>query len=113
DCVEQGYLLVPAALQTLMQGDVATASEMFERAIAIASRFEDHDLQAMGRLGRGQSLIGLGDVAAGVAYFDETKVSLTTCECSPIIAGVIYCAVIEGCRAIFALRRAHEGTEAW
>jgi len=111
DCVEQGYLLVPAALQTLMQGDVAAASEMFERAIAIASRFEDHDLQAMGRLGRGQSLIGLGDVAAGVAYFDENMVSVTNGEISPIIAGVIYCAVIEGCRAIFDLRRAHEWTE--
>jgi tetratricopeptide (TPR) repeat protein len=39
DCVEQGYLLVPAALQTLMQGDVEGASEMFELVIAIASRF--------------------------------------------------------------------------
>jgi len=111
DCVEQGYLLVPAALQTLMQGDVEAASGMFERVIAIASRFEDHDLQAMGRLGRGQSLIGLGDAAAGVAYFDENMVSVTNGEISPIIAGMIYCAVIEGCRAIFDLRRAREWTE--
>ena len=111
DCVEQGYLLVPAALQTLMQGDVEAASGMFERVIAIASRFEDHDLQAMGRLGRGQSLIGLGDAAAGVAYFDENMVSVTNGEISPIIAGMIYCAVIEGCRSIFDLRRAREWTE--
>jgi len=112
DCVELGYLMVPAALQTLMQGHVEDAGEMFQRVIDIAARFADPDLWAMGRLGRGQSLIRLGDVPAGVALFDENMVAVTSGEISPLLAGVIYCAVIDACRSIFDLRRAREWTEA-
>jgi ATP/maltotriose-dependent transcriptional regulator MalT len=112
DCVELGYLTVPAALQTLMQGDPQRASEMFDAVIDLAARFADLDLAAMGRLGRGQSLLMLGDIAGGVALFDENMVAVTSGEISPIVAGIVYCAVIEGCRSIFDLRRAHEWTEA-
>jgi len=112
DCVELGYLMVPASLQNLMQGDVEGASEMFGRVIDIAGRFGDPDLAALGRLGRGQSLLALGQIGAGVALFDENMVAVTSGEIAPIISGLIYCAVIDGCRGIFDLRRAHEWTEA-
>ena len=112
DCVEAGYLLIPAALQALMQGDIPAAAETFARVLEIASRFGDPDLEAMGRLGRGQSLIALGDLGAGLSLFDENMVAVTSGEVSPIVAGVIYCAVIDGCRGIYDLRRAQEWTEA-
>src|SRR5438094_10353480 len=67
DCVEVGYLIIPAALQALMQGDIPAAAETFERVLEIASRFGDPDLEAMGRMGRGQSLIALGDLDAGLS----------------------------------------------
>ncbi len=37
----------------------------FERVAAIADRFGDRDLQTMGRLGRGQSLIALSETERG------------------------------------------------
>ena len=112
DCVEVGYLMIPAALQALMQGDVQAAGETFARIMEIASRFGDPDLEAMGRLGRGQSLIALGDLEAGLSLFDENMLAVTSGEVSPIVAGIVYCAVIDGCREIFDLRRATEWTEA-
>jgi len=112
DCVELGYLMVPAALQTLRQGNVEEASEMFHQVLHIAARYADPDLSAMGRLGRGQSLIMLGDVQGGIALFDEIMVAVTSGEISPVLAGIIYCSVIDGCRAIFDLRRAREWTKA-
>ena len=59
-CVEQGYLLVPIALQSIGEGDAATAHATFSEAANIGDRFGDPDLLALGRLGRCQSLIHLG-----------------------------------------------------
>jgi len=41
DCVEQGYLLVPAGLQNLAEADPTSAVETFSRACAIGERFGD------------------------------------------------------------------------
>jgi DNA-binding NarL/FixJ family response regulator len=112
DCVEVGYLAIPAALQALMQGDFLRASDMFKGVIEIADRFDDPDLAAMGRLGRGQTLLGMGEIASGLECFDETMVAVTSGEISPLVAGIVYCAVIDGCRGIYDLRRAQEWTEA-
>ena len=64
DGVEGGLLLVPRALQHLMAGEPAAAFATFEEVAAIADRFADVDLQTLGRLGRGQSLIALSERTA-------------------------------------------------
>ena len=112
DCVEHGYLLIPAALQKMYGGELQTALETFEQAAALGTRFEDPDLKTLGRLGRGQTLIAMGRTDEGVGMLDEVMVAVTTGEVSAIIRGLAYCAVIGACQEAFDLGRAKEWTQA-
>jgi ATP/maltotriose-dependent transcriptional regulator MalT len=112
DCVEQGYLLVPIALQNLFGGDPEVGLSIFRDAEIIGSRFNDPDLKALSGLGQGQSLITLGRTAEGVATLDEVMVAVTTGEVSAIVVGLVYCAVVSACHEVFDLRRAKEWTDA-
>ena len=107
-----GYLLIPAILGALGGGDAAAARDMALRAIDVAKRCDDNDLRAFGVLGHGQALIALGDTGAGTARLDEVMVSVTGGEVGPITAGIVYCAVILECMALFDLQRAAEWTGA-
>ena len=112
DCVERGYMLVPAALQSIGEGNFAAAYAMCTEADQLGRRFSDPDLMTLGRLGRGQTLILQGQMTEGVALLDEVMVSVTAGDVSPILVGLVYCAVIEACHEIFDLRRAQEWTTA-
>jgi len=112
DCVVRGYLLLPLAFRSVVEGDAATAYVTFGQAAEIGERFRDTDLVAMASHGRGRALIRLGKTGEGVALLDEAMVSVTAGEVSPLVAGDIYCSVLEACHEIFDLRRAQEWTSA-
>lgn len=112
DCVEAGYVVLPAALQRLGGGDYAGAHALFRRARERGRRFGDPSLVAMACLGQGQALVGSGKLQEGAALLDEAMVAVEAGELSPLAAGIVYCGVIETCQQIFDLRRAQEWTAA-
>ena len=87
-CVEQGYGLIVSGLMAMNTGDAESAGVGFEQAVALAERFGDPDLMALGLLSRGQSLIQSHRNAEGVARFDEAMVAITTGDVSPVLAGI-------------------------
>ncbi len=107
-----GYLAVPMALGELFGGDAASARPKFAFALETGERFDDNDLRTLARLGLGRSSILLGDDAVGLALLDDAMVTVTAGEASPVVVGIVYCAVIEACQLIFDLRRAREWTAA-
>jgi DNA-binding CsgD family transcriptional regulator len=115
-CVEHGYGLIVTGLLEMGKGNARDAGASFEQALALAEQFGDRDLLALGLLSRGQSLIQLNNIADGVARLDEAMVAATAGEVSPVLTGIIYCAVILTCQRIFDLRRGREWTtqlDAW
>jgi hypothetical protein len=110
ECVERGYLLLPAALQRLFGGDAAGAYAMFCQAGEIAERFRDRDLIALALHSRGRVLIRMGDVGGGLRLLDEAMLAVDADEISPLVVGDVYCSVVEGCLEVFDLRRAQEWT---
>jgi DNA-binding CsgD family transcriptional regulator len=106
-----GYVLVPRLLAALDHDPAASAS-LAEEAIAIARRCGDADLAALGILGHGQALLATGDTRRGTARLDEVMVSVTAGEVGPVVAGIVYCAVIIECLRLFDLARASEWTAA-
>lgn len=109
---EQGFLLVPKALQQLREGAPEKAYELFDQASQLGVRFNNPDLATLGRLGRGQALIHQNNIKEGVELFDEAMVSVVSDEVSPIVAGIVYCAVIDTCKKIYDWKRAREWTKA-
>jgi DNA-binding NarL/FixJ family response regulator len=110
DCVVRGYLLIPAAIQQIVQGDPAAGEATFSRAAEIARRFGDRGLASLACSGRGRALIRLGHTAEGVALLDQAMVAVIAGEVTPVLAGDIYCIVLEACQETFDLRRAYEWT---
>jgi DNA-binding CsgD family transcriptional regulator len=111
-CAVEGFLLVPMALGALYGGDAEQALAAFSQAAEIGGRFHDPDLTALARMGIGQAQIMLGDDNEGLGLLDEVMVAVTAGEISPILSGLIYCAVIDGCHLAFDVRRAFEWTSA-
>ena len=110
DCVERGYLELPLVLQHLATGDHEAARAAAARAVEIGEGFEEADLTEYARHLQGRALLKLGRVHEGLALLDEAMVAVIAGELSPLVTGLIYCSVIEGCQEVYELRRADEWT---
>jgi DNA-binding CsgD family transcriptional regulator len=112
DCVEQGYLLLPSVLQQAAGGDYEGASATAAEAAEIGERFGEGDLIALAVQEQGNALIKQGLIEEGLGLLDEAMVAVTAGELSPIVTGLVYCSVIDGCQEVYELGRAREWTAA-
>jgi ATP/maltotriose-dependent transcriptional regulator MalT len=112
DCVERGYMLLPASFQRGGAGDHAGAAALAGQAAEIGEHFGDRDLFALALHQQGFMLIRHGEVKTGLDLMDEAMVAVTARELSPIVAGVVYCGVILACQEVYEVRRAKEWTAA-
>jgi DNA-binding NarL/FixJ family response regulator len=110
--VVEGYLLIPAGLRSLGEGDVAQARDAFAAMGQIARRFDDPDLATISRLGLGDCDIRSGRRREGIELLDEAMLAVASGEVSPEIMGIAYCTAIECYQRVFDLRRAQEWTTA-
>jgi DNA-binding CsgD family transcriptional regulator len=112
DSVERGYLLIPALLEHSGKGDFGAAYSTAAEIAEIGERFGDQDLVSIAQMEQGHALVRQGRTQEGLRLVDETMVSVTAGELSPVVAGIVYCNTIAFCRDVYELRRAREWTQA-
>lgn len=112
ECAERGLLLCLSGLFSMAGGQGPDACAAFEQATSVAQRHRDADVLALSLLGHGQALIQMQRTDQGLALLDESMVAVTSGQVCPILAGIVYCAVILTCERVYDLRRAHEWTVA-
>ena len=112
DSAERGYLLALVMSEHEEAGDLEAAIATTVEAVRIGNRFGDADLVALALYEQGRLLSKQGKIDVGLGVFDEVMVAVSTGELSPIVTGVLYCSVIEGCQQAYELRRAREWTAA-
>ena len=110
DIAERGYLLVHEFFQHLGHGDLVRGAETAARMVQIGRRFHEPDLVAEGLNCQGRAVIHLGQVQEGLAMLDEAMVGIAAGEVSPIIAGMVYCSMVEACQELSDFSRAASWT---
>ena len=112
DVAERGYLLIHEMFRHLDGGDFGGVLETCGRIDEIGRRCGEPDLTTFARCSMGRMFLYAGRVAEGLALLDEAMVSLAAGEVTPMMAGPVYCAMIEGCQEIADHRRMTEWTDA-
>ena len=112
ECPERGFLLVPSALLRALDGDWPGAEAIAGEAAALGTRFGDSDLITLARNVQGRALIAQGRPVDGMRLLDEAMAAVVADEVCEMVAGAVYCSVIEACQLVFDLRRAQEWTAA-
>jgi DNA-binding CsgD family transcriptional regulator len=109
-CCERGYLLLPAVEHAIRGGELDKAASIATAIVAIAERHKDVELLSCSQLDQGRVLILQGDVGRGLARLDELMLAVSAQALSPIVTGLMYCAVIQACQEVCAASRAREWT---
>lgn len=111
DADVRGHLLVHELHRLFAVGDFAGVVDCCERIAEIGRESDDADLVAYPLAISGYAMIHSGRVREGLARLDEAMVAVTTGEVSPVIAGHVYCAMIEACQKVADYRRMTEWTD--
>lgn len=112
DVVERGYALIPETFRRIFAGEFPAALDGASRIAEYGERFHDPDLLAQGLNMKGRLMTHAGQVQDGLRLMDEAMVGVVTGDVSPIIAGIVYCTMIEACVWVCDFGRMAEWTRA-
>ena len=98
NCVEAGYLLIPAWLKEMAGGDFERGHATAVRGEQVGERFGDPDLTWLARDDQARALLNLGRVEEGLSLVDEVMLAATSVELSPIVTGILYCNTLAFCQ---------------
>jgi DNA-binding CsgD family transcriptional regulator len=112
ECAEHGYLLLIKVEELIDAGDYETAYATAAGVAQTGERCADPDLVACARHQQGRIRLLQRQLQAGLALLDETMLTVTAGDLSPLVTGLMYCSVISACQEIYAFDRAREWTTA-
>jgi tetratricopeptide (TPR) repeat protein len=111
DVPERGWLY-RLSFVVALERKPQEAMEYADRALEIARRVGDSDLEALALQDRGRALVALGQVKEGMALIDEAMTAATAGELTPRTAGRAYCNMIGTCEQLGDFGRAVEWYDA-
>ena len=112
DVVERGYVLMPVMFRHIFADEFEQAHALALEITDYGQRFDNADLLANGLNAQGRMMLYTGRVPEGLALLDEAMIGISTGDISPIVAGEIYCSLIEACQEVSDFGRAAEWTSA-
>jgi class 3 adenylate cyclase len=107
-----GYLALIGSESSAAAGELDTALELAERAVAIGAKAGNSDLTASAQTNLGALKIATGSTKDGLALMEEASISAVNGDLSPFESGVTACRMIGACRDLTDYRRASEWIEA-
>lgn len=111
-CSVHGYLLLPQIIKQVMSGECGAAISNAQRALEVAGRCSDAELEALARCWMGKAMLAQGQLDDGVAALDEAMLLALGDSLSPVVTGLVYCNLIASCRQVYDFERAREWTAA-
>jgi tetratricopeptide (TPR) repeat protein/predicted Ser/Thr protein kinase len=113
DAPERGWLYRLKSVVALeAERKPEEALKYADRALEIARRVGDSDLEALALQDRGRVLVALGQVEDGMALMDEAMTAATAGELTPRTTGRAYCNMMSTCEQLGDVGRAAEWYDA-
>ena len=113
ESIEHGWMTRMQAMLALEEDrNLDKAWALAERALEIARRLDDRDLQTLALQDCGRILVSQGRVSEGMAAIDEAMAATTSGQLEPRTTGRIFCNMMSTCEKVADYRRAGEWNEA-
>lgn len=107
-----GMLEFTKGANDVVAGKLDTGLAHTEKAIELARKHGDRNLESMSMVIKGRGLVLKGEADRGLALLDEATSAAVSGELEPFATGFIYCVTITSCQGFGDYRRAAEWSDA-